>query len=238
MNGYLAIPGFADWKEEKIKEQLMLNMIPGYEVSEFDEFPMPPEIVEQHKIITGYYNIVSALLSLRQTERYFRRYPFSKGEVSREDHLKTCCELLFSRLYHFRERYLKHLTQLNRKTEPRKSLDVNAIEKSFDAHFRSSLDQRHSINHHTGYSDIELGAIGLSDMLSHASEDLAFMRASRARYRTVTASWVEKTRRLADDLDLYVGYTAVQMMMRCSFLIGSEAHESDRASLGSKEISA
>lgn len=226
---YLAIPGFADWKNEKLKEQLLLNLVPGYEISDFEEFKLPDEIIAQQALVAGYYNIVSTQITLRQTEQYFRRYPFRKNEVSREDHLKTCCELLFSRLYHFRERFFKHLTLLNRKTEPKNSLDIQALRTSFEAHFKPFLDQRRIINHETGYSDVELGSIGLSDLLSDTSPDFTPLRASSHRYKAVVASWVDKTRSLADELDLYVGYAAIQMMMRCSFLSATMDQVGDEA---------
>ena len=219
----IAIPGYAEWKNDKLKEQLMFSVDPDHNFPDGDDFVFTKEIMDQHTLITGYYNVLTAMMTVRQTELYFRRYPFRNREVSREDHLKTCCELLFSRVYHFRERFFTHLTKLDRATEPRKSLDLLALRHSFEAHFKQVLDQRRIINHETGYSDIELGSIGLNDMLSDADAEFAAFRTTQHVYRTVSGNWARKTRAIADDLDLYVGYAAAQMLLRCSFLEDQEA---------------
>lgn len=218
----LAIPGYSDWKNEKFKQQLMFSLDPNHDFPEDEDFAFPKALIEEHALIAGYYNVLSTMLTVRQTEKYFRRYPFRNREVSREDHLKTCCELLFSRVYHFRERFFTHLTKLDRATEPKKSLDIPALKDSFERHFKQVLDQRRVINHETGYSDIELGSIGLSDMLSDADPEFAAFRSPPHVYRTVAANWAKKTQAISDDLDLYVGYSAVQMLMRCSFLVEME----------------
>lgn len=220
----LEYPGYRDWKNRDLQERILLAMMPDHEIEETTDFKFDAVLEQQIDLVAGYHNLISASQALRQTEMYFRRFPFRNGEVGREDHLKTCCELLFSRVYHFRERLLKFLVQLDRKTEPRKTLPHAAIKDDFDKRFRLFLDERHNINHHTGYSDIQMGAIGLTDLLATADQELAWMRASAASYRKVTKAWVAKTRIAAEHVDLYAGLVARLMLMRCDFLRPSGDH--------------
>ena len=225
----LEYDGFREWKNRNLQQQILFSVLPSHEIEETGEFLFAPEVQKHATLVSNYYSTISAAHSVRQAEKYFRTYPFRKGEVSREDHLKTCCELLFSRIYHFRERFLKLLVKLDRITSPRKTLPIDDIKSDFDKRFATFLEQRHSINHHTGYSDIELGAIGLTDLLASVDDEFEWIRSQRKTYRSVASSWAKKTLSAADQLDVYVGLAAGLMLSRCKFLPPAAGRGVDRS---------
>jgi hypothetical protein len=218
MDKLAAVEGFNDWRLAKMREQMIMTLLPKYVPADMNDFDMPAAIRDEHSLVTGYYNVMSAAHSLRETGLYFRRYPFRNNEVSRESHLKTCCELFFSRVYHFRERFIKQLVQLDRNTQPRKMLPLQAIKDQFASDFATILEERNNINHHTGYTDLQLDAIGLADLLSGNDDDFSFMRTPASTYKHVARDWAKRTLVVADKLDLYVGLVAILMLGRCDFL--------------------
>jgi hypothetical protein len=229
LQALLKVDGFWEWKNEHLIHQLNVSMDPTAPVQISADFKFETEIVEEHNIVSGYYGLMSALFAVRETRFYFKKYPFSGQSVSREAHLRTCCEMMFSRVYHFKTRMMNLLKRLDRKTEPKKTLPLEAYKKSFEAHFSSILSERNALTHEAAYSDVQIRALGISDILATADPELAFLKMSSAGYRKIANEWIKKVDHVAEELDLYVGFVALLMVTRCGFLVdpGPEQPQDD-----------
>jgi hypothetical protein len=217
----LEVDGFKDWKNQQMIRQLTLSMDPTAEIETTGDFNFDAEIVEQHHIVSGYYSLMTALFAVREVKHYFQKYPFAGKSVSREAHLRTCCELLFSRVYHFKTRMMNLLKRLDRKTKPRKTLPLAAYKKSFEDNFAPILQERNALTHEASYSDEQISAFGVSDLLATTPE-LAFLKTTPAAYRKIANQWAKKVDHVGDQLDLYVGFVALVILARCPFLTNLE----------------
>jgi len=213
----LAYEGYTEWKNKQIQQTLLAGLIPATELEPLADFRFSEEIEREHPLVAGYYAVLSSVMSVRECEFYFRRYPFGGKNVSREAHLRTCCELFFSRVYQFETRWLRHLTQLSRRTKP-KGLPIELLKAEFRSRFEEIRSVRHQIHHEDEYSDIQLKAVGLGDLLSIGDQQFEWLKMSQLSYRQITKDWIARVHSAADQLDLFVGVTATLMLARCEFL--------------------
>lgn len=211
----LKYPGFRDWKDEVARRHMVFALLPQAPVEPFHDFQFDPATLREHEIVAGYVRLIGAANDCRTSQHYFRRYPFRGLPVGRNDHLRTCCELYYSRVYQFRERLFRLLVRIERRTEP-KGLDVRALKKHFDAQLRDELDARHRIHHEAAYSDFELDALGQTDLLTTVKA--GWPRMSDAGYHRIARQWRRRVEVTADKLDFWVGVAAVLMLNQCRFL--------------------
>lgn len=216
----LKFPGYSEWKNRQIIQTLIEGHATDIALDPLPDFQFPKEIEQQINLIQGYHAILSCLYSLRECEFYFRRYPFGGRDVSREAHLRNCCELFLSRVYQFQQRWTRQLKWLNRRTKP-KGIPVDALEREFRARFGNLLDERHKLHHDEEYSDVQLKAIGLGTLLSLGDDKPDWMRLSRGSYLRIRREWVQKVKATADQLDMFAGVIATLMLERCHFLVAS-----------------
>lgn len=217
LHDLLEYPGYKEFKNEQLRGTLLAGLLPGEPSYHLSDFRFSPEIEKHHPLVAGYYELLTTIISVRECEYYFRKYPFRNKNVSREAHLRTCCELFLSRIFQFRERWLAHLTRLDRRTNP-KGLPLKALRDEFENRFSSILEARHKIHHEEAYDDIELKALGVGDLLSYGDDHFGWLRVSQGRYRQIRNDWVRRVREAAQQLDLFVGVTASLMLERCQFL--------------------
>lgn len=211
----LEYPGFRDWKAEVARRQITFALLPRGPVDPYGDFEFDRETLREHDVVAGYMRLLGAANDCRTTKHYFQRYPFRNLQVSREEHVRTCCELYFSRVYQFHERLNRLLVWIARRTEP-KGLDVDHLKKVFKDQLGVELEARHRIHHEAAYSDFEIDALRATDLLSIADGD--YPRMSDANYRSVTRQWGQRVDATADKLDFWVGVVAVLMLVRCRFL--------------------
>ena len=211
----LDYPEFREWKNEAIRRQMTFTLLPQAPVEPFEDFRFDAQTLREHDIVAGYVRLNKAATDCRMTQHYFRRYPFRGLPVGRDEHLRTCAELYYSRVYQFRERLFRLLTWIERRTLP-KGLDIKTLKDSFDAQLRAELDARHRIHHEAAYTDFELDALGQTDLL--ASVDEGWPRMSDAGYHSIARGWRQRVVASADKIDFWVGVAAVLMLVRCQFL--------------------
>lgn len=210
----LDYPGFREWKDEVARRHMVFAVLPEAPVEPFTDFSFDAETLRQHEMVAGYVRLTRAAIDCRSTEHYFRRYPFRGLPIGRDEHLRTCAELYYSRVYQFRERLFRLLTRIDRMTG--KDLDLKALKAAFDEGLRSELEARHRINHEEAYSDFELDALGQTDLLATVGNE--WPRMSDAGYHRIARQWRRRVGASADKLDFWVGVTAVLMLTRCRFL--------------------
>lgn len=219
VSGWLTLlldyPGFREWKSEVVRRHMTFTLIPQAPVEPLEDFRFDADTLRQHDIVAGYVRLTRAAIDCRSTQHYFRRYPFRGLPIGRDEHLRTCAELYYSRVYQFRERLFRLLTWIERRTSP-KGLDVKALREAFDGQMRAELDARHRIHHEEAYSDFELDALGQTDLL--ADFDDGWPRMSDADYHRIARQWRKRVEASADRLDLWVGVVAALMLVRCRFL--------------------
>jgi hypothetical protein len=208
---------FLEWKNRQMRDILLSGLLPDHEPEFLEDFVFPKEIEIQLDLIQGYMELQSTLLSIKQCEFYFRRYPFATLGISRDAHISTCCELLFSRVYQFKEKWLAHLKRLSRRTKPTK-IPTAFFEKQFRTVFDGILAARNEIHHERAYSDIQIKALGMGDLLALADSELNWTKVSQASYRQITNRWVKQVRSISKQIEVFAGFTAYLMLERCDFL--------------------
>lgn len=209
--------GFLEWKNRHIAATLVSGLIPDGEPEHIEDFPLSDALIREHEIVSGYLEIQTCLMTIRECEHYFRKYPFKKEEITREAHLRTCCELFFGRIFQFRERYFKLLKRVQRRSK-RKVLVVETISQQFEQRFQQVVDARNDFSHHKAYQDIHLNAVGLGDLLSSANDDLRFMRLPVRSYRAIAKYWINQVNQAVEQLDVFIGVLALVMLDLCTFL--------------------
>jgi hypothetical protein len=210
-------PGYGEWKNKQLMQTLLEGLIPDMEYDSPPDFDFSADVKQQVDLVQGYHAIISTMHGVRECEFYFRTYPFRGKNISREAHLRTCCELFLSRVYQFKKRWLRQLKWLGRRTQP-KGLSIKSLEEDFDARFGKLVAERNKIHHEQEYSDIQTQALGLGDLLSVTQGTPDWMRVSRGSYLRIRRGWVKTVRNTADQLDLFVGVVATLMLTRCRFL--------------------
>jgi len=130
------------------------------------EVILPEPLAAQHDVVMQFYHLWQAAERLKQTEFYFRRYPFRSGQVSRHEHLENICTMFFSSFYVFEERLRLYLNALNKASSP-ESIDVGRTLKSYRKRFKAELRQRHDGTHVAPFDDATIQAVMLRSMRDH-----------------------------------------------------------------------
>ncbi|WP_151343499.1 hypothetical protein [Rhizobium leguminosarum] len=165
----------------------------------------------------NYLGLTQTLNVLKQTEYYFRNYPFRSKEVSKYDHLTNVCEMYFSRFYEMKERLKKHFKAV-KVAVPGYQLDVGPFIKLFERSFDEELRARNGIHHHERFQDLALDRIFLTESIATAREGSGWRREHNADYRRVSKEWAERVRQRAAILDLFMEEVARVTLATCSFL--------------------
>jgi len=219
-----------EWKRKHIAATLMSGFFPEIEPENIGDFSLPDHIIREHEIISGYIEIQQSLASIRECEFYFRKYPFSNKNISREAHLRTCCELFFGRIYQFRERFFKQLKKVQRRNR-KNLLNSEILFEEFERRFKPATDARNDLSHHKAYQDIHLNAVGLGDLLSFADPELVFLKVPRRSYQSISRYWVQQVKAAADELDVFIGVLAIVMLTLCTFLPDPDSEQDAKARL-------
>lgn len=217
----LDYPGFKAWKDEVVRRQITFAILPNLPVEFFDDFHFDQKTIKQHDIVTSYMRLMGAANDCRMVQYYFRRFSFRNLPVGREEHIRTCCELYYSRIYQFEQRLKAALTLIERRTIP-KGLKLHHLRQAFHDQLKVELEERNQIHHQAAYSDFEVEALGVTDLLSSVSDN--YPRMTAAHYRRLTRHWGERVKATAERLDFWVGVVAVLLLARCPFLVsGAES---------------
>lgn len=210
-------PGFSEWKGKQLVSTVLTARFPNFRIESLPDFHFDDNIESEIEIIQGYLKVISSLYAIRECEFYFRKYPFGGRNVSRESHVVTCCEIFLSRIFQFRERWIRQLKKIDRNIKP-KNVPVGLLTKAFDEKFGHLKDERNRIHHEESYYDLQTKAVGLSDLFQNGTEDLAFLRVRNSEYLRIRRSWVKTVRDSSDILDVFLGALATIMLEKCKFL--------------------
>ena len=182
-------PGFNDWQKKRFSRILMWGEV-SYDTGTNFEFDAETEKKQDFSL--AYMELIRSALSIQSVEYYFRRYPFRDLPVSHDEHLSNICELLFSRIYQFREKLKKTLNLANQ-IKPN-IIDVGPIIKWFDRTFREEISERNQTHHHTRYQDIEIEKISLMHLMAIAKRDNGWSEEMRHEYRKACSTWTSRVR--------------------------------------------
>lgn len=211
-------PGWQEWKRSHIGYTIFGDdeLIPDEEFS--TEFKFSSNMEKEHAVVTCYMELLSTVNALRDVEWYFRRYPFSRAPVSRESHLKYCCEMYFGRFYQFRER-LKKLSKVVTAAAPDHGLNFGKFIKNFDKEFDQEIRARHSVHHHEAFDEVAINRIALLEFAREVDENELRKREIQYHYRKTAKSWASRSRQKSQCLDKYVEAVAKALLECCSFLV-------------------
>lgn len=209
-------PGWRDWKRGHIG--YTLNYDNDFSSREMpSEFEFTPEIEKEHKVLLSYLELHSTSIALGEVEWYFRRYPFAKTPVTREAHLRNCCEMYFGRFYEFREK-LKKLSKATKSALPNNQLDFGRFIKEYDKSFNEELRARNSIHHHERFDDIGISRVAIFEVLGTTKRSSSALREDQYYYRKTVREWANRVRRRSELLDQYVEAIAEALLRECPFL--------------------
>ena len=83
------LPDWREWKRKAIAKAAWYDdLLPG-ELDDIGDFKFPAEIERQHELVMSYLALSRSRQALDDLEYYFRRYPFSKLPISKDEHLKN-----------------------------------------------------------------------------------------------------------------------------------------------------
>lgn len=214
-------PGWREWKGSQIGYTLNFDdefMPPEKHV---EEFMFSPEMEMEHAVVTSYMELLSTANALHDVEWYFRRYPFSRTPVTRESHLRYCCEMYFSRFYQFRER-LKVLSKAVKSAVPDHGLDFGKFIKTFDKEFDQEIRARHGVHHHEAFDDVAISRITLLELTKPSDDREPRKQAYQSHYRKTANEWASRTKRRSKILDEFVVAVADALLRACPFLTVAE----------------
>lgn len=215
-------PGWREWKRSQIGYTLNFDDESMPPPKEPEEFKFSPAMEAEHAVVISYMELLSTANALRDMEWYFRRYPFSRAPVTRESHLKYCCEMYFSRFYQFRER-LKLLFKAIKSAAPNHDLEFGNFIKTFDKEFDQEIRARHSIHHLKAYDDLAISRIFLLELTDPPSVRESYKRAYQSNYRKTANEWALRTNRRSKALDVFIEAVADALLKTCSFLTVSNS---------------
>jgi hypothetical protein len=210
-------PGWLEWKRSQVGYTLNFDdefMPPEKHVR---EFMFSPEMKKEHAVVTSYMELLSIANALRDVEWYFRRYPFSRAPVTRDSHLRYCCEMYFGRFYQFKER-LKKLSQAVKAAVPDHGLNFGKFIKEFDREFDQEIRTRNGVHHHEAFDDVAISRIALFELTDSSGGPDLSRRAYQSHYRKTAKEWASRTRSRSKTLENFVEVVADALLGACPFL--------------------
>lgn len=117
------------------------------------------------RMLLSFLNVLDIERHLGSLQWYFRRYPFSRNEISKFEHLRNMYELYFQNVYSFK---LRVKETLNRTQEYRgcKVESVSTLLHAVEKVLEPMLRRRNQIVHHERYSNLQVERLMLIDLLS------------------------------------------------------------------------
>lgn len=209
-------PGWREWKRKQVGYKLYFDD-PVFSTSHEKMFVFSEEIERQHAVIFQYLALQSTILSLKDCEHYFRRYPFRKNEVSHHDHITNVCEMYFSRFYEFKERLKKYFNAV-KVASPASNLDAGVVIRHFEKMFDQELRARNNVHHDSRFQDIAIDRVYLTGIVSAEPTDKGWKLEHRTAYRKLAKEWAERVLRRGQKMDEFLEAVAAISLSQCSFL--------------------
>ncbi len=171
-------------------------------------------------VLTGYQEIHTTFLYLRDTEVYIRRFPYGDTDVCRGRHLSHHIQNWFIEVDVLRARLVKYPTCIARcQNDPRKRYEIEELAKSLDKKVETAFEEIRTIRnehvHERRYSDDALGRVESWDLLATPIESQEDIIASfygdlaADVYKTARKEWAARIKSnntaIKKLLDLYFG---------------------------------
>ena len=212
-------PGWKEWKRKQVGHTLYFDD-PLLSPSHDEMFVFSEEVERQHAVVFQWIGLQSTILSLKDCEHYFRRYPFRNSEVSHHDHITNVCEMYFSRFYEFKERLKKYFNAV-KEASSTSNLDVGIAIKHFEKIFDQELRARNSIHHDSRFQDIAINRVFLAGILSTEPDANGWKKEHRTAYRKLAKEWAERVQRRGQKMDEFLEVVAAISLSQCGFLSAS-----------------
>jgi hypothetical protein len=220
-------PGWRKWKHKQVGYTLHFDD-PLFSHSHEKMFVFSEEIERQHVVISQYIALQSTILSLKDCEYYFRRYPFpQKNEVSHHDHITNVCEMYFSRFYEFKERLKKYFNAV-KVASPASNLDAGIAIKHFEKMFDQELRARNNIHHDSRFQDIAIDRVYLTGIVSAEPTGKGWKVEHRTAYRKLAKEWAKRVQRRGKKMDEFMEAVAAISLSQCGFLTTAADRKSSR----------
>ena len=181
------------------------------------DFVFSDLVGKQHAVVFQYLGLDQTVRTLKETEFYFRRYPFRGLPVSRSDHITNICEMYFSCFYELKER-LKNYFDALRAATPGRRITIGPFIKQFANEFEAELRARNDIHHHGRFEDIAIDHIFITGSLSTVPGRENLKRTHLAAYRKVVNEWARRARTRGARVDEFLDAVADVTLRTCDFL--------------------
>jgi len=211
-------PGWKEWRRRRFGHTLHFDdqFSTAFEKLE-DEFHFSDEMEKHHAVVIQYIGLHDTIISLKECEYYFRRYPFWDLPVTRHSHITNVCEMYFGRFYEFKERLRNYFDAVTAAT-PRHGLDVGGFIKTFNKVFDQELRARHGIHHHRRFGDVAIDQVLLTESLSEIHPEKGWKREHLTAYRKLSRQWARRVRLRGAKMDEFLEAIAVATLATCNFL--------------------
>jgi hypothetical protein len=216
----ISTPQFREFK----RKQLGYALANDFEreiglVQTYDDFDFGEPVNSQHRLVTSFLYLSNAIETLSECEFYFRRYPFYKSPVSREDHARNMCDFYFSQFYTIENRLKSVLNNL-KEMGLSDGLDIGKIVRKFKKEFERELRARNGVIHHEPYDDPDLERLFVTRMMS-ANLDLKSVDWDKEHlynYRKFASNWTRRVKRRSSDARIFLDVIACILLDRAKFL--------------------
>jgi hypothetical protein len=213
------IEGWEDWKRQVTGSTMWFDDPWPSDEEAVGDFKLPEDLDLQHAVVVKYFALHSTLVSLRDCEYYFRRYPFGGLPVQRHDHLRYICEMYFGRFYEFKERSKECFKAINATLPAKKKLDPGSLIKVFDKEFRQEIRERNGVHHHDRFEDITIDNLFLLTMMSrNLKADKEWKRRTETAYRRSSKVWANRVVDQSKRVEVYLNIIAKTILLHCPFL--------------------
>jgi hypothetical protein len=184
-----------------------------------EPFSFPKEIEREHALIIAFFHLKQSHVMLSQCEYYFRRFPFRRTPISRDDHVRNMCEFYFGCFYIIRSRLKEVLNKL-KDSCPHSRINLGAIIKQFDKIFDYELRSRNRVHHHQPYDDVEIDRIVLPRLLSVGEMPHleAWERRHVKEYRKYAKIWADKAHKQSNIINIFVELVAELILNEAKYL--------------------
>jgi hypothetical protein len=184
----------------------------------------------EYNVMSSYIRLASMLISIRQCEYYFRRFPFTGLPISRSEYLRNCCEMVFDRIMQLRDN-LKIVLNAIKTLEPDTKIPIGSIVKAFNRSFNQIQRLRNQTHHVERFNDdiisqlsmleifdvahrLNIGGKKNADSTAIISETLN----SKKLYRQACRKWVGYVHDYEKVAERYVELVAEIILVECVFI--------------------
>jgi hypothetical protein len=176
----------------------------------------------EYNVMSSYIRLASMLISIRQCEYYFRRFPFTGLPISRSEYLRNCCEMVFDRIMQLRDNLKIVLNAIK---------TIGSIVKAFNRSFNQIQRLRNQTHHVERFNDdiisqlsmleifdvahrLNIGGKKNADSTAIISETLN----SKKLYRQACRKWVGYVHDYEKVAERYVELVAEIILVECAFI--------------------